>query len=80
MEVVTHNTFLNGLLPEGFVEKVIEYDNYWACRVLGRVLPDKEWDELFNKIKNEFGDNLMEVYSNTCYGVDFVVYLRKKKL
>jgi hypothetical protein len=77
METISTNKFLNGLLPTGFNETVIEYDRYWACRVKGRSLPDAEWDQLTQKICDEFGSNLMEIYSNTCYGVDFVVYLKK---
>jgi hypothetical protein len=70
--------FLTGLLPEGFKEDFIsETDKHYAVRVLGKRLDDKGWDNLFNSLKAEFGDNLIEVFSNTSYGVDFVVYLRK---
>ena len=73
----TNKKFLTGILPEGFKETVFEDDTHWSCEVEGKYLGDKLFDDLFEKIKSEFGNNLAEVYSLTSGGVHFVVYLRK---
>ena len=79
--VVLERKFLSDLLPGNYSETVVEYPKYYAIRCIKQTsghLPDKEWDALVEKIINEFGDeNIMEIDSNTCYGIDFVVYLKK---
>lgn len=75
--MITSHQFLKGLIPPSHFEITIDKEDYYACRVKGPRLKDKEWDDLAEKIMNEFGDNLMEIDSNTNYGVDFIVFLRK---
>lgn len=76
----TDKTFLNSIIPDFFIETVYENDTHWASQVKGFRLNDDGWADLVKKIKNEFGDNLIEVYSISGNGVRFVVYLKKSKL
>lgn len=72
-----HGKMLTGLIPAEWKENVTEYEKYFACKVLGKALPPKQWEQLVDVISNEFEENLMEIYSNTDNGIDFIVYLRK---
>ena len=74
---VVQEKFLTGLIPETHKEIVFEYPNYYACRIKGPRMTDEDWNKQSEKIKLEFNEQLVEIYSNTCYGVDFIVYLRK---
>lgn len=77
MKTKTKYKFLTGILPANFQETVYEDNNSYICNVKGERLSDEKWDNLAGKIKEEFGKNLIEIYSVTCYGVNFNVYLRK---
>lgn len=77
---------LGALLPKGYTEEVFETDTHYMCLCThpsrSRMAEDGSseiWDKFCSKLEAEFGDNLIEIYSITCYGAKFEVYLRKNK-
>ncbi len=75
--VKSKEKLLRGILPEGFTETAYKNTTFWAIRVLGKHLTDNEWSLLYQKLRAEFGEHLMEVYSLESNGIDFVVYLKR---
>ena len=79
--------FITSLLPSGYTEDVFEHETHYACKCKhdnGNYMDNKDgedgtWELFCKKISDEFGDNLMEIYSITSQGVNFVVYLKKTK-
>lgn len=76
-EVRTDKKFLTGIISSKWTEDVYEADSYWACYVRGEMLHEEDWQYLTQKIKEEFKENLNEIYSYTSNGVHFVIYLKK---
>lgn len=76
--VLIDKKFLTGIIPEHWTEKIYEFDTYYACVVNGE-RDEKRFTKVVEDCKTEFGDSLMEVFSKTSHGVEFIVYLRKAK-
>lgn len=68
---------LTGIIPETWTEKLLTFDNHNVIVVNGEHVSDGEWSEIFNKIRNHFGEKFMEVYSHTSNGVHFDVFFKK---
>lgn len=71
---------LKGILSDEYEETCYVNDGHYSIEVKkkdGVHLSDKEWSNLYRKLKKQFGDNLMKVYSITSNGIHFVVYLRR---
>ena len=85
-ETLIDKKFISSLLPAGYEEHVFDSGNIWSCRCKklgggymdGKDGDDGTWERFCEKLEEEFGDNLIEIYSNTSQGADFTVYLRKK--
>ena len=83
----TDKHFILDLLPDGYEEKVYEEENFYSCackNISGNYMDGKDgddgsWEKFVEKLREEFGDNLIEVYSITSSGAHFVVYLKKEK-
>lgn len=80
----TDKQLIGNLLPKEYEEIVYEHENYFACyckHLNGQYMDNKDgvdgtWEVFCETIKNEFGDNLMEIYSITSQGAYFIIYLR----
>ena len=88
-EYEVNKKFLTSILPNSWEEKVYNNNRFWACeckRKPNDVTADnytekqKEFDLICDKIREELGEWLMEIYSITSAGIHFVVYLKKKSL
>ena len=73
----TEYKFLSGIIPEDWEEEYYETHELFGCGVKGLRISDKEWENLFIKIKSKFGSDLIEVFSYISNGVDFIVYIKK---
>ena len=69
--------FLSGIIPEDWEENIYETNKHFSLLIKGMPLSDKEWKNLFIKIKSKFGNDLIEVFSYISNGVDFIVYIKK---
>lgn len=82
---LTDKRFLTGIIPNTWDENVYENDNFWTCKCSRNPQTnydtynknEKEFDIVYEKIKEEFKEHLMEIYSISSCGDSFVVYLRK---
>lgn len=81
----TDKKFLTGLIPDGWEERVFEEDTHWSVKCKRHDYDggkyneqEAEFDRICDKILEEYGDNLSEIYSITSAGVHFVVYLKKQ--
>lgn len=70
-------SILRGIIPDSWTEYAYEYETNFSIYVEGQMLPDKEWQELVETIKAEFGDKLMDIYGHSPNGIHFIVYLKK---
>lgn len=70
----TNKKFLTGIIPDNFKEVVFKAKSSWTICVDGDLMELSEWKELENKIKEEFGQNLIEISK---YVSRFIVYLRR---
>jgi len=68
--------FLTGIIPDDWREEIYEHDTYYACKVFGE-RNEEEYQKIVRKCKEEFGDLLLEVFSVTSHGINFIVYLKK---
>ncbi len=83
---LTDKTFLTGIIPNGWEEKVYEHNTFWACKCKrkgdyeNKTWLDKEieFKEVCKKTEVELGERLMEIYSIEGEGTHFVVYLKRK--
>ena len=81
----TDKILIGSLLPNGYEEIVYEHENYFACycKHLNNDYMDNKngidgtWELFCENISEEFGDNLLEIYSITSQGVYFIIYLKK---
>ena len=81
----TNKDFLRGIIPNNWEQIVYEHITYWSVRckshenVTGKnyTQKEKEFDKICDKLKEEFGENLLEIYSISSAGSYFVVYLKK---
>jgi hypothetical protein len=81
----TDKVLIGSLLPNGYEEIVYEHADYFACyckHLNCEYMDNKDgddgtWEAFCEKVINEFGDNLLEIYSITSQGVYFVIYLKK---
>jgi len=83
---LTNKKFLTGIIPDDWEEKVYKHNTFWTskCKRNDQVTSENhtekqiEFDNICKKIKKEFGEYLMEIYSITSTGIYFVVYLKRK--
>lgn len=75
--MVLESKFLTGLIPDEWEEIVHDEDNQYRVHVIGEPLTDKKWAKLAKDIKNEFGDELKEIFIIKPNGVNFEIVLRK---
>ena len=81
----TDKILIGSLLPNGYEEIVYDSEGYFACyckHINGEYMDNKDgndgtWELFCEKISEEFGDNLLEIYSITSQGVYFIIYLKK---
>jgi hypothetical protein len=67
---------LKGLIPDNWTVQSYDSDTHITVEVTGEVLTDSEWDVILMMFKEEFGENLYEVYSDEPNGEKFDVFLK----
>lgn len=73
----TEMKFLTGLIPEIWIEEVYESNDHYSVIVIGEKLTPINWDHLTKILKDEFGNDVMEIYSMSPCGLHFVIHLKK---
>ena len=81
----TNNDFLKGIIPSQWKQIVYENNNYWSIEYQRNddvdfknfSEKDAEFDKICDSLINEFGDNIMEIYSIISAGKHFIIYLKK---
>lgn len=67
---------LRGLIPDTWKVRLFDSETHMTAEVTGERLSDSEWDGILMVLKEEFGENLYEVYSDEPNGEKFDVFLK----
>lgn len=67
---------LTGLIPDNWKVRLFDSETHLTAEVTGECLSDSEWDNILLTLKEEFGENLYEVYSDEPNGEKFDVFLK----
>jgi len=69
--------FLTGIIPNNWEETIFIYESYYLIHVSGGTITPDAWENYLKLLKNEFQENLDEVYRLPEDNTVFEVYLHK---